>query len=37
MKEGIKVKLFKLDGSNSSLNLFFTGDLFELHCATNIT
>jgi hypothetical protein len=28
MKKGIKVKMFKIDGSSSGLILYFTADLF---------
>jgi hypothetical protein len=37
MRNGIHVKLYKPDGSNSSLLLFFTDDLFEIHCANSLT
>ena len=34
MKEGVKVKMYKVDGSVSELLLFFTDDFMELNCAT---
>jgi hypothetical protein len=36
MKTGIKVRLYKSDGSNSQLLLFITDDLFEIHCVANL-
>jgi hypothetical protein len=36
MTNGIRVKLYKPDGSNSNLLLFFTDDLFEINCANNL-
>lgn len=36
MIKGIKVKMYKSDGSNSSLILFFTPDLLELNCVIAI-
>jgi hypothetical protein len=32
MKKGIKVKMYKIDGSNSTLILHFTPDLMEINC-----
>jgi hypothetical protein len=37
MKTGIKVKMYKPDGSNSNLLFFFSVDLFEIHCASSTT
>lgn len=36
MRKGIKVKMYKIDGSNSSLILFFTSDLLELNCVVSL-
>lgn len=36
MKSGVRVKMYKTDGSNSSLLLYFTDDLLELHCVTSL-
>jgi hypothetical protein len=32
MKKGVKVRMYKVDGSNSALVLYFTPDLLELNC-----
>lgn len=36
MKKGIKVKMYKIDGSYSPLLLYFTPDLLELNCVVSI-
>jgi hypothetical protein len=36
MKKGIKVKMYKADNSNSTLLLYFTGDLLEINCVSSM-
>ena len=35
MREGVKVKMYKVDGSTSELILFFTQDFMELNCVAS--